>query len=272
MKLQIIIIICIIIFILFKDISEKYENIGQPYYLVVGAAFKNEAHILDEWINHYKLHGIDHIYLINDNSDDNYLQVLEPYIKTGYVTLFNNTLQIDKYPRQKYVYEEYFRKELLKSKWWTIIDLDEFLYAPNEIDIKKIVQTYENKGDQLFVKWRMFGSSGHIEQPNLVVPNFTKCKSELETQGKTIFKSDKLKEFNVHTHNVDGNLVWTNDLIINHYAIQSWKFFERVKMTRGDADKYAETVGVIRDKSYFDKYDYNEIEDIALLIQNKKLI
>ena len=269
MKLLIIIIICIILFILFTN--KDYENFDQPYYLVIGASFKNEAHILDEWVKHYKLHGIDHIYLINDGSDDNYLQILEPYINTGYVTLFNNTLEINNYPRQKYVYEEYFKKELPKSKWWAVIDLDEFLYSPNEIDLKKVVQKYEDKGNQLFVHWRMFGSSGHIEQPDLVIRNFTKCKSKLENQGKTIFKSDKFKEFNVHEHVVDGNLIWTNDLIINHYAIQSWKFFERVKMTRGDINKYAESVGIIRDKAYFDNFDYNEIDDFALSIQNKNI-
>ena len=188
------IILCIIIFLLFN--SEFLEKFNKQYYLVVAAAFKNEGHILDEWIKHYKFHGIDHIYLINDNSDDNYLEILEPYINSGYVTLFNNTLKIESYPRQKYVYEEYLRKELPNSEWWTIVDLDEFMYCPDEVDLKKVVKKYENEGTQLFARWKMFGSSGHIEQPDLVVPNFTKCSPHMENSGKSIFKSDKFNNFN----------------------------------------------------------------------------
>lgn len=51
------------------------------FYFTIGAIFKNESHILKEWIEHYFYHGVEHIYLINDNSTDNFLNILEPYIK-----------------------------------------------------------------------------------------------------------------------------------------------------------------------------------------------
>ena len=34
------------------------------FYFTIGAVFKNESHILKEWIEHYLYHGIEHIYLI----------------------------------------------------------------------------------------------------------------------------------------------------------------------------------------------------------------
>ena len=40
------------------------------HYLSVGAMFRNESDSIIEWIKHYLYHGVDHIYLINDNSDD----------------------------------------------------------------------------------------------------------------------------------------------------------------------------------------------------------
>ena len=33
------------------------------YDFVIGAFFKNESHIIKEWIEHYFHHGVDHIYL-----------------------------------------------------------------------------------------------------------------------------------------------------------------------------------------------------------------
>jgi glycosyltransferase involved in cell wall biosynthesis len=59
------------------------------FYFSVGAIFKNEALILKEWIEHYLYHGAEHFYLINDNSDDNSLEVIQEYIDKNLITLFN---------------------------------------------------------------------------------------------------------------------------------------------------------------------------------------
>jgi hypothetical protein len=51
-------------------------------------------------------------------------------------------------------------------------------------------------------------------------------------------------------------------LHLNHYAIQSWEWFSKVKMTRGDASSPA--VDHLRDKKYFDAYDNNIVIDDEL--------
>lgn len=150
--------------------------------------------------------------------------------------------------------------------------MDEFLYCPEEINIGNIIKKYDSsKISQIHARWVMYGSNGHIEQPVLVVPNFLKRKKDIEGQVKSIFRGEDLIDFDVHTHKVKGDSVIDESILINHYAIQSWKFFERVKMTRGDVNLYAQTVGVVRDKSYFEKYDYKDIIDDRLYRQNKSL-
>ena len=62
----------------------------KKHYLSVAAIFKNESLNLKEWIEHYLLHGVDHIYLINDNSSDEYEQILKPYIEKHIITLFKS--------------------------------------------------------------------------------------------------------------------------------------------------------------------------------------
>ena len=46
------------------------------HYLSVASVFKNESWNLKEWVLHYKHHGFDHIYLVNDFSDDDYLLLM----------------------------------------------------------------------------------------------------------------------------------------------------------------------------------------------------
>jgi hypothetical protein len=50
------------------------------YYLTIGAIFKNESHCLQEWIEHHIFHGVEHFYLLNDGSTDEYMKILQPYI------------------------------------------------------------------------------------------------------------------------------------------------------------------------------------------------
>lgn len=261
-----------------EDENNKQTNsliVAPKYYLVVGAVFKNEAHILDEWVKHYRAHNVDHIYMINDGSDDNFEEVLQPFVNEGYVTLLHQTEKIDTFPRQKRVYEKLLRPYLSESRWWAILDLDEFLYSPKQPNLREAVKKYDNgKNTQLFVKWMMFGSSGHITQPDLVVPNFLWRARDASTQGKTIIRGDKVREFDVHTHSMKGGktvFVDVGDMIINHYIIQSWKFFERVKMTRGDVNLYAQKVGVVRDATYFKNNDFHDTTDDRLARQNDLL-
>ena len=55
------------------------------------AMFKNEGHILYEFINHYILEGIDQFILIDDNSTDNYYENnknwMDSLVKSNIITI-----------------------------------------------------------------------------------------------------------------------------------------------------------------------------------------
>ena len=55
--------------------------------LCLVAIFKNESHILKEWIEHYLNQGVDKIFLVDNGSTDSYYSILQPYISTGKVDL-----------------------------------------------------------------------------------------------------------------------------------------------------------------------------------------
>ena len=245
-------------------------NNNKQYFLTIGAMFKNESHILKEWIEHYLYHGFEHIYLINDNSTDDYLSILEPYINDNIITLYQNDVIYNKLGRQEIIYNKYLLEESKKSEWFFIADLDEFLYSPKIIDIKKIIINYHNYSE-LKIRWIIFGSNNLIYQPNSVIKSFSKRSTILKNVNgiKSIVKTSNLTEFRIHKHNIIGesiNIV-TDELIINHYNVQSLEFYTQIKMTRGDSNNYIQ-----RNLAIFNRYNLNDITDNRLYEQNKDLI
>lgn len=248
------------------------------YNFVVCSVFKNESHILDEWIQHYKMRGVDHIFLVNDFSTDDFLPIIKRY--EGYITLFNNNIVMKEVNRQIIIYEKYFRPVLSKSTWVSILDMDEFLYSPSNMTFNKIFEKYADSS-QIRVDWLHFGSNNHLYQPKSVINGFTRRSIIDRTKPfyshKTIFRGDRLLHFNIHFNIVDGHTIQIDykedadtDLVINHYSIQSLEFFMNVKATRGDVNNWFEHSGIKRDRAYFDRYDINEIEDLRLSEQNRK--
>ena len=77
------------------------------YNFVVCSVFKNESGILEEWLNHYFFHGVDHIYLVNDFSNDDYMPILNKF--SGKITLFHNDIVTKEVGRQVLIYEKYFK-------------------------------------------------------------------------------------------------------------------------------------------------------------------
>ena len=250
------------------------------FYLSVCSIFKNEAHILEEWLLHYLHHGVQHFYLVNDFSTDNYLDIINKY--SDYVTLMHNDIVTKDVGRQSRIYEKYFRQCLSDTKWMASIDLDEFLYSPLSTNIQGILNKYENYA-LLKVDWLHFGSNDHIHQPHSVVEGFTQRAKYDTTKTyysyKSIFQTKYLISFDIHLQNVSGpmlHLKYNDDskseLVINHYSIQSLDFFMKVKATRGDADNWLDHTKYKRDAALFDLYDINVVNDIALYEQNKDII
>ena len=244
--------------------------------IAVLTCFKNESHILEEWISHYKNRGIDHIYMINDFSTDNYLNIVQKYINDGFITIFNSDIQTKKTGKQILLYNKYFKDivKSLKYKWCFILDMDEFLYSPNEINLNKVIEKY-NDYSQLHIGMHNFGSSNLIKQPDNVVQNFVYRSKYDESKSyishKSGFKSCDLINFNIHSHDVKGKHLFINqynnsDLIINHYSIQSLELFKNRKLIIGDVNNFYNSDQM--SMKYFNNRDDNEILDNKLKQQN----
>lgn len=259
------------------------------YYFTVGAIFKNESHILKEWVLHYINHGADYIVLIDDNSTDNYIDEIQEFIDNGKLKLYKNTITEKKLGIQSIKYNHYFKDHIKNTRWFGIFDLDEFLYSPQYINITNVLKAFE-KTKQLQINWVHFGSSGFIEQPKSVVDNFIYRGDYNDRNNGINGRYNSYKSivncnlstnivFDVHSHICDGTRNSLNvsfdmkntPLLINHYAIQSLEFWKNIKMTRGDVNKYYDSQKWERDIALFKQMDNNKILDERLKIQNSKI-
>jgi hypothetical protein len=266
------------------------------------AIFKNESHILKEWMEHYISQGIDKFFLIDHNSTDNYIDILKPYINSGMVELF---LEKRPNPHVESVNENCLVK-CKKYDWLIACDLDEFIYArkgyPTIKSYLEDINVLMPTANQIFIPWKMFGSNGFDTidkpQPTSVIQSFTK-RSNYDKDGvvnvtihnnkkyigyKTIVKTNSLIKILQHEHTtnvkshistyniitnlyekyceISEHILEESFLHLNHYAIQSKQWFMAVKATRGAADLPYN----VRNEHYFHRYDMtsNDMDDFEL--------
>jgi hypothetical protein len=147
--------------------SKEYK-----YVVSICGIFKNEAKFIEEWINFHLVIGVDHFYLYNNNSEDNYLEILQPYIDKGIVELLDWPFQ----HAQMGAYEDCYIKNRNDTNWLTFIDIDEFI-CPIDTDNLKIWLLKYKKYPGIAVYWKQFGSNGklHHDSAKLVIEQYTQC-------------------------------------------------------------------------------------------------
>jgi hypothetical protein len=165
-----------------QEKSAKVGNESYPYYLSAFLRFKNEGRFLGEWLCYHLVVGVEHFYLYNNNSSDDFLSVLQPFMDAGVVTLENWATKPAS-PSADLHCQERCRWE---TRWLACIDADEFLVPMQHGTIPELLREYEAY-PALTANWRYFGSSGHQERPlGLVIDNYRRCQHGLNRHVKPI--------------------------------------------------------------------------------------
>jgi hypothetical protein len=267
------------------------------YYLSLVGIFKNEQSIIVEWIEHYLSEGVQHIYLIDNGSIDDYRSKINRYIVAGSVEVV-----VDDRPHMQILHynNHYLKRVKTESEWVIVADLDEFIYSRKLFNkISDYLTTLSPNTSQVCIPWKLFGSNGHIKQPKMVIDSFTSrtLYNHIKTNGmvdaghmltKTIVRTKYLNNMGIHCSNVSsGTLEITSDgqrisksgechqlidekilknsaLHCNHYPIQSFDWFRSIKMSRGSANTVSNDK--VRDTNYYNSFDShsNQISDTEL--------
>ena len=162
------------------QINKAQCRTKEKYYLTILTIVKNAAKYLPEWIEFHQLNGVEHFYIYDNESQDELMYILEPYIKEGLVTykhwgnLFATVSGVDEMMTQKYFLKDGMERFACETKWMALIDVDEFLFPTQENhSLPKILNHFDHHG-VLSVSWIPFVSSGHLNRPEgLVISSYT---------------------------------------------------------------------------------------------------
>jgi len=259
-------------------------NVGfadQKFDLAVCAIFQDDAKYLPEWIDFHDDQGVQHFYLYNNLSSDDFETILNPYIKRGLVTLIDWP-----YPQKDLVdwngiqcnaYMDCIQRISDNVTWCAFIDTDEFLFCPNGSKLPIFLKNFIKFG-AVGANWMLYGTSNV-----LIIPNGKKMIDFLVLRAKDSHKrhfhvksivQPKLVKrcFNPHffwfddkaftvTENkirFDGPFSPTismNHIRINHYWSRDKQFFDEVKCARQTKWGFSCDKVISEEKELNDIYD-----------------
>lgn len=138
------------------------------FYLSIGAIFQNEAPYLKEWVEFHKMLGVEHFYLYDNDSTDNPLEVLQPYIAEGLVDYipWPTPERFDDLGKwnllQTMAYNQLIAQTSGVSHWVAFLDTDEFLFPVEHNNLVDFLKEYDDVGG-IGVNWVIYGTS-HISK------------------------------------------------------------------------------------------------------------
>lgn len=156
-----------------KLIFSTPQILPKKYNVAVCAIFKNEAPYLREWIEFNHIVGVEHFYLYNNNSEDDYMNVLKPYIECGLVTL----TQWPYNQKQMECYMACIDEYASETKWLGFIDIDEFIVPKSTNSVYDFYNLLKKKQGHVNIYWKIFGTSGQLDRKlsGLVSEDFMVC-------------------------------------------------------------------------------------------------
>jgi len=257
------------------------------YELAIAAIFRDEAPILKEWIEYHRLVGVEHFWLYNDRSQDNWQETLAPYIAEGEVEVieWDTREPVHYIGEQVAAYRDAIQRASGKARWLALIDLDEFILPTQEASAVDVLNRHFASSAAVYVNWRNFGTGGVSLEPGEPILNRLFCASKAghprNSCGKSIVRPEKVTEiWNPHhmvipqgeTYSyadgkpiphewdlqVDG-LRHEGHLVLNHYTFRDENYFQKVRIPRARA--WGIEPWLVR--QLYD--DYNEEYDFSIL-------
>lgn len=234
--------------------------------LSIASMFYNEAPYLHEWIAYHRMIGIEHFWLYNNCSTDNWQEVLQPYIDEGVVEVIPWLTEFNP-ACFKHIQMAAFKDSVARGTgntvWLALIDIDEFLLPMKDLSLQECLEKYFAEAAAIYVTWRNFGTGGvYIAKGEPILPYLTRCSLRSHPEngiGKSIVRPEwvQIEEmyyphhfplkagggyvngdrqplfFNQTNLQVDGE---HHDSIIriNHYKLRDENFYQNVRL----ANKY----------------------------------
>jgi len=251
----------------------------KKYYLTIAAIFKNEGLFFREWLEYHRLVGVEHFYLYNNGSSDDFRLLLESYIQKGIVTLIDwpdRPGKLSDTAKYRWVhniqipaYEDAISRSIQETKWLALIDIDEFLVPKLTETMKPLLEQYE-VFPAVRLYWQVYGTSGvkELRPGQLVIETFHRTglpEEDLNSKFfKTLLQPEEYVRFSWPPHiaiyrNDEPDIVVNKfEAQINHYMTRSIQYFYDTKV---NSRQGALNEGMTENDIQFFLTVWNAIED-----------
>lgn len=233
------------------------------YNFSVYSQMKDEDYILPYFLEHYIKLNFDHIYILDDNSQNpiSELDCVKPLIEGNKVTVFRLDYTFDDFlianskftnsiyydsvihktetkVNQTYLMRFFASKYKNVNKYVFFCDADEFLYIRDFDTIDKFIDSYSSIDfTAIHFFWVMFGSSYHKHFPKEkhIFENFLLSDKYIYIETKYIVDISKITDLNnitLHLFNLDSNnVLFTQPYSTELCTIMNFtqKYFEPMK-------------------------------------------
>lgn len=216
--------------------NERFSRADGPERgLALCLRFRDEARFLGEWLEYYRAAGVDHFFLYNNFSEDEYEASLRQYVAAGWVTLINWPMN----PASPAAENDCVARTRGKFAWVGFLDADEFVVVKDGRSIREFLDSF---GDvpAVALHWYYYGSNGHEERPaDWVIRAYTRRAAGPNHHFKVFVRPDEVTR-NRNSHNFyyrrarcavreDGRRVYgsmadppsANVAWVNHYYCKS---------------------------------------------------
>jgi hypothetical protein len=181
-----------------SSISEKFRRKDNKLvYLFTNA--RDEPNIA-EWVAHHLLLGFHKVYVFDHLSVEPISQKIE--------TNFDNRLIVERVEGAGEVKINLIKKAVniaqnADASWMLYLDADEFLCLKRGINVNQFLDIF-SEADAIGINWLMFGSSGHVKQPQgLLTENFVKSDIRLNSHVKSFVRPHVVRYlWNPHFYNI----------------------------------------------------------------------
>jgi len=207
------------------------------YFLSVCLCIKNEAKYMEEFLQHHINQGVDHFYIISNNSDDNIEEVINNSLYKSNVTLIidNRDMGIltndsSALGHQQLIVENLYNLIKEETEWAILVDADEFVYGKNGYNIKSYLSSIDENIGCVYIIWNIinpyiddnkkvtesFSIKNNVKRLNYdVIHNCSHNIIMTHKFGKSVFKTKLLyHHINLWIHLVKIE----NGITINNYG------------------------------------------------------
>jgi Glycosyltransferase family 92 len=175
-----------------RQVAVAGKRVGRPRGIALCCRIRDEARYLEEWLEYYLAAGIEHFFFYEKLSQDNYREILKPYIDRGFVTLFNDWSHVPISPAAE---QDCILRSIGRFEWVGFIDADEFVVIRDNRSIGEFLSEYRT-AVSVALHWYLFGSNGHQKRPaGPVIAEYTRRAAAPNRHVKCFLRPERVAKY-----------------------------------------------------------------------------